>query len=66
MDHQGVAARPERTLDLEAYVPDGATPVGYAFDYQWRRPWMLIKSVKVNTLEPTVIRLQVQQGKQKQ
>jgi hypothetical protein len=48
---------PERTLDLEAYVPDGATPVDYAFDYQWRKPWMIIKKVTVNTLEPTVIRL---------
>lgn len=35
---------PERTLDLEAYIPDGATPIGYAFDYQWRRPWMITRA----------------------
>ena len=52
-----VLKTPERTLDVEAYVPDGATPVDYEFDYEWRRPWMIIKNVKVNSLEPTVIRL---------
>src|SRR5438046_774152 len=42
-----------RVLDVELYVPDGATPVGYAYDYEWRHPWVLIKGVKVNSLEPT-------------
>jgi hypothetical protein len=48
---------PTRTLDVEAYIPDGATPIGHAFDYEWRKPVMIIKDVKVNTLEPTIIRL---------
>ena len=48
---------PERTVDIELYMPDGATPVGYVYDYQWRRPWMIIKGVRVNTLEPTIIQL---------
>lgn len=52
-----VQKTPERTVDIEAYIPDGATPIGHAFDYQWRKPWMIIKGVKVNSLEPTIIRL---------
>jgi hypothetical protein len=47
-----------RTVDIELYMPDGATPVGYQYDYEWRKPWVLIKGVKINNLEPTVIRLQ--------
>lgn len=47
-----------RTVDIELYVPDDATPIGYKYDYEWRRPWVLIKGVKINSLEPTVIRLQ--------
>jgi hypothetical protein len=58
-----VLGTPERTLDIEAYIPDGMTPVGYAFDYRWRRPWMIIKGVKVNSLEPTVIRLEPEKAK---
>ena len=46
-----------RTLDIELYVPDGATPVGHSYDYEWRKPWVLIKAVKVDSLEPTIIRL---------
>jgi hypothetical protein len=51
-----LAAAP-RTVDVEAYIPDGAVPEGYTVDYQWRKPWMIIKGVKVGTLEPTVINL---------
>ena len=51
---------PERTIDIEAYIPDGATPIGHQFDYQWRKPWMIIKGVKVNSLEPTIIQLKPQ------
>lgn len=47
----------KRVIDIELYVPDGATPIAYEFDYQWRRPWMIVWKVPVNTLEPTVIRL---------
>lgn len=50
-------ATTERTLDIELYIPDGATPIGYEHEYQWRAPWVLIRKVKVNTLEPTVIKL---------
>jgi hypothetical protein len=53
----GILKTPKRTLDIEAYIPDGATPDGYPFDYQWRKPWMIIKGVVVDSLEPTVIRL---------
>jgi len=56
--NRAVNALPSRTVDVEAYIPDGATPVGYSFDYRWRRPWMIIKGVTVNSLEPTVIRLE--------
>lgn len=52
-----VMKTPERTVDIEAYIPDGATPIGHQFDYQWRKPWMIIKGVKVNALEPTIIHL---------
>lgn len=52
-----VLKTPKRTLNVEAYVPDGATPEGYPFDYQWRKPWMIIKNVPVDSLEPTVIKL---------
>jgi hypothetical protein len=55
--NRAVTTTPKRTLDIEAYIPDGMTPVGYAFDYQWRKPWMIIKGVTVDSLEPTVIRL---------
>ena len=55
--NQTIQQMPERTLDVEAYIPDGATPVGYQFDYQWRKPVMIIKQVKVNALQPTIIRL---------
>ena len=34
--------------------------IGHQFDYQWRKPWMNIKGVKVNSLEPTIIRLKPQ------
>ncbi len=47
----------ERKLDIEAYIPDGYTPIGHTFDYEWRKPVMIIKDVKVSTLEPTIIRL---------
>jgi len=47
----------ERKLDIEAYIPDGYTPVGHTFDFEWRKPVMIIKDVKVSTLEPTIIRL---------
>ncbi len=46
-----------RTVDIELYDPDGAVPVGYKYDYQWRKPWMIIKGVVVRSLEPTVIEL---------
>ena len=46
-----------RTVDVEAYIPDGMAPIDYAADYQYRKPWMIIKGVKVNALEPTVIQL---------
>ena len=55
--NRGITTTPKRTLDVEAYIPDGLTPIGHAFDYKWRKPWMLIKGVTVNSLEPTVIRL---------
>jgi hypothetical protein len=42
---------------VEAYIPDGAVPEGYSFDYRWRKPWMIIKGVTVDSLIPTVIRL---------
>jgi hypothetical protein len=48
---------PDRVMDIELYVPDGATPVGHTYEYQWREPWVLIKGVKVGSLEPTVIHL---------
>jgi len=48
----------ERTLDIELYIPDNMVPAGHKYDYDWRAPWVQIKGVKVNTLEPTVIRLQ--------
>lgn len=48
---------PERTVDIELYMPDGSTPVGYQHEDQWRRPWMIIKQVRINTLEPTIIQL---------
>jgi hypothetical protein len=54
---------PKRTVDVEAYVPDGATPEGYTFDYQWRKPWMIIKGVTVDSLEPTVIRMKAAAAK---
>ena len=50
----------ERKLDIEAYIPDGYTPIGHTFDYEWRKPVMIIKDVKVSTLEPTTIRLKPQ------
>jgi hypothetical protein len=55
--NQPLTKTPERKLDIEAFIPDGATPIGHDFDYEWRKPWMIIKGVKVNSLEPTVIRL---------
>lgn len=48
----------ERAMDVEAFVSDGMVPVGYQYDYAWRQPWVVIKGVKVGTLEPTVIKLQ--------
>jgi hypothetical protein len=48
---------PDRKIDIEAYIPDGYTPIGHAFDYEWRKPVMIIKDVKVSSLEPTIIRL---------
>ena len=45
-------------MDIELFVSDGMVPVGYAYDYDWRQPWVMIKQVKVGTLEPAVIRLQ--------
>lgn len=47
----------ERKLDIEAYLPDGYRPIGHQFDYEWRKPVMIIKDVNVNTLEPTIIYL---------
>jgi Cellulase (glycosyl hydrolase family 5) len=61
--NKAIAAQPRRTMDIEAYIPDGFTPVGYKFDYKWRKPWMIIKGVTVDTLEPTVIRLELQRAK---
>jgi hypothetical protein len=52
-----ILQEPTRTLDVEAYIPDGMAPVGYTADYQYRKPWMIIKNVKVSSLEPTVIKL---------
>ncbi len=61
--NRAILTTPERTVDIEAYVPDGMTPVGYPFDYRWRKPWMIIKGVKVNALEPTIIRLEPEKAK---
>ena len=61
--NRAILTTSERTVDLEAYVPDGMTPVGYSFDYRWRKPWMIIKGVKVNALEPTIIRLELEKAK---
>jgi hypothetical protein len=55
--NKDVITTPQRTMDVEAYIPDGALPVGYTIDYEWRRPWMIIKDVKINALEPTIIKL---------
>ena len=52
-----ILKQPKRTVDVEAYLPDGMIPDGYTVDYQWRKPWALVKNVPVDSLEPTVIKL---------
>lgn len=47
-----------RTVNVEIFVTDGMVPVGYKYEYEWRQPWVLIKDVKISSLEPTVIKLQ--------
>ena len=57
LNHRIIGPSGTRTVDIELYVPDGAVPVGYKFDYEWRKPWMIIKGFVVRSLEPTVIKL---------
>jgi hypothetical protein len=61
--NRSLVTSPKRTIDVEAFIPDGYTPLGYKFDYKWRKPWMIIKGVTVDSLEPTVIPLQSESAK---
>ncbi len=49
--------QPIRTLEVEAYLPDSAHPIGYDYANKWREGILIIHNVKVNSLYPTVIKL---------
>jgi len=54
--------QPIRTLDVEVYLPDGAHPVGYKFSNKWREGILIIHDVEINSLYPTVIKLELPSG----
>jgi len=54
--------QPIRTMDVEVYLPDGAHPVGYDYANKWREGILIIHDVTVNSLYPTVIKLELSSG----
>ena len=50
--------RPVRTMDVEVYLPDGSHPIGYKYSNKWREGIVIIHDVTVDSLCPTVIKLE--------